>query len=112
MKKARTEGTNIENLSQWKTDLLFLESRLFSLGKTASQLKCWRDDALEVLQYARGAHSPRGVQIIYIVVHQYFPQRPCGHELRGFSAMGQEMHELCESCDNQLLHKCFEAPGS
>ena len=51
LKKARADGEELANLSQQKTDALFLESRLWSLTSTVSQLKCWRDYATGVLLY-------------------------------------------------------------
>ena len=51
LKKARADGLELSNLSQQETDALFLESRLWSLTSTVSQLRCWKDYATGVLLY-------------------------------------------------------------
>lgn len=103
LKKARTEGKDFENLSQLKTDALFLESRLLSLNATVSHLKCWRECSMEVLGYAKACTlPPRSSQHMLMFINIFHNGKSAVNYVGSVRWAGK-MRELDESWDQPIV---------
>ena len=109
LKKARADGEELSNLTQQKTDALFLESRLSSLTSTVSQLRCWKDYATGVLLYKDDCTlPPRSTQHVLMWINIFRNGKMAGIYV-GSLRWACEMRDLSDDWDQPIVNQVVRA---